>query len=176
MKYNRDPETKEEIFRDILNHRRSVFLICMGYTKDIDDAEELAQDIYVKAWEKLDSLDQKRSAKGWLFMITRNRCIDHVRKTKVRNLFIAAKDHSSHSLSDNNTPEEKVIFESKKAKLKVCVSSLPEKLRSVFILKEYSGNSCEEIAELLQIKLGTVHSRLTRGREKVTKLMEAFNG
>ena len=135
----------------------------MGYTHNFEDAEELIQDIYVKAWEKLDLIDRKTSAKGWIITIARNRCIDHFRKTKIRNLFLSKKGHEGHSTIDENTPEEIIIFESDKSKLKKCVWSLPEKLRSVFILKEYSGNSCEEISELLQVKLGTVHSRLNRG-------------
>ncbi len=176
MKQEGKAEKKEDIFREILAYRESVFLICMGYTHNIDDAEELTQDIFVKAWEKLNQLEKNTSAKGWIITITRNRCVDHIRKTNVRNLFTAKKDHDDHSIYEKNTPEEKFIFESEKAKLKECVRSLPEKLRSVFILKEYSGNSCEEISELLQVKLGTVHSRLTRGREKVIKLMEVLNG
>ena len=167
---------KEDIFKELLSYRESVFLVCLGYTRNYDEAEELTQDIYVKAWEKLDLIDRKTSAKGWIITIARNRCIDHFRKTKIRNLFLSKKGHEGHSTIDENTPEEIIIFESDKSKLKKCVWSLPEKLRSVFILKEYSGNSCEEISELLQVKLGTVHSRLNRGREKVTKLMEVLNG
>ena len=169
-------ETKDKTFREILIHRRSVFLICLGYTHNIDDAEELTQDIYVRAWEKIDLIDKETSVKGWIITITRNRCIDFFRKAKVRNMFLSKKDHEIHTVYNENTPEEKIIFESEKAKLKECIRALPEKLRSVFVLKEYSDHSCEEISEILQIKLGTVHSRLNRGREKVTKLMEVLNG
>ena len=176
MKHSGDSEKREEIFREILTYRQTILLLCMGYTHNSDDAEELTQDIYVKAWERIEQLDKDTSLKGWVITIARNRCIDHLRKTKVRNLFFLKKDHAGHSTFDKNTPEEKIIFESDKAKLKECVWSLPEKLRSVFILKEYSGHSCEEISNLLRVKLGTVHSRLNRGREKVTKLMEVLNG
>ena len=176
MKQSGNSEKKEETFREILTHQQTVFLMCMGYTHNIDDAEELTQDIYVKAWEKLELLDQNTSSKGWIITIARNRCIDHFRKAKVRDLFLLKKDHPGQTTFERNTPEEKIIFESDKTKLKECVWSLPEKLRSVFILKEYSGHSCEEISDLLRVKLGTVHSRLNRGREKVAKLMEVLNG
>jgi len=167
-------EKKEEIFRELLLHKKSVFLICMGYTHNTDDAEELTQDIYVKAWENLDRINTQ-PMKWWIMTIARNKCIDHFRKTRVRNLFLANQDHRRHHTYTEDTPEKQILFESDKAKLKKCVRALPEKLKSVFILKEYGENSCEEISQLLQIKLGTVYSRLNRSRERVIKLMEALN-
>lgn len=125
LKYTDNPENKEDIFREILTHRKSVFLICMGYTHNTDDAEELTQDIYVKAWENLERKNKKSSAKGWIITIARNRCIDHLRKTKIRDLFLSKKDRKDHSTFDENTPEKKFISESDKEILKECVLSFP---------------------------------------------------
>ena len=167
---------REKIFSELLSHRESVFLICMGYTKDFEEAEELTQDIYVRAWEKLDYIRDINSVKGWLITIARNRCIDNIRKIKVRNFFIKDKWVSDNETKTDITPEQKTVLDDDRKRLKKCILSLPEKFRSVFILKEYSGYSREKISEILGLKLGTVHSRLNRARERIIREMEALNG
>lgn len=165
-----------KIFSELLSHRESVFLICMGYTKDFEEAEELTQDIYVRAWEKLDYIRDINSIKGWLITIARNRCIDNIRKIKLRNFFMKDKRVSDNEIKTDITPEQKTVLDDDRKRLKKCILSLPEKFRSVFILKEYSGYSREEISEILGLKLGTVHSRLSRARERIIGEMEALYG
>ncbi|MCK4889548.1 MAG: sigma-70 family RNA polymerase sigma factor, partial [Candidatus Aminicenantes bacterium] len=76
----------------------------------------------------------------------------------------------------NDTPEINIQLKEDKANLRECINSLSERLRSVFVLREYGGNSCEEISDILNIQLGTVYSRLNRAKNKVTKLMGDING
>ena len=167
---------KESIFRELFTYRESVFLVCLGYTKSYSDAEELTQDIYVKAWEKLERINKDLSIKGWLLTITRNRCVDHFRREKVKRFFLESEKHGIESPICNDTPEIYIQLEEDKASLRECIRSLPEKLRSVFILREYGENSCEEVSDILSIKLGTVYSRLDRAKKKITKLMGKING
>ncbi len=167
---------KESLFKELFTYRESVFLVCLGYTKCYSDAEELTQDIYVKTWEKLDRINKEISIKGWLLTITRNRCVDHFRREKVKRFFLESEKHGIESPICNDTPEINIQLKEDKANLRECINSLSERLRSVFVLREYGGNSCEEISDILNIQLGTVYSRLNRAKNKVTKLMGDING
>jgi len=173
---NRTRDHRETGFRHLLAYRETVFLICLGYSKDYEEAEELTQDIYVRVWQKMKSLRPGGSTRGWLITVARNRCVDHVRKRKVRDLFISGRTGPRHSATDENTPENRSILEEDRRRLKQCIAVLPEKFRSVFVLKEYSGLKSGEISELLGISIGTVHSRLNRARRRVKEMMEVHHG
>ena len=175
MKRTEKGEAKEARFGNLLSHRRIVFLVCLGYTKNYEEAEELTQDIYVRIWQKLEAQPTDGSSKAWLITITRNRCVDYIRKMKVRNLFAAGRSGPHYSLTDENTPEKISLMEDDRIRLKECIAKLPEKLRSVFVLKEYSGLRGEEIAKILGIRTGTVHSRLNRARQRVKNEMGVLN-
>ena len=95
---------KEDIFKELLSYRESVFLVCLGYTKDYHNAEELTQDIYVKVWEKLEKFNVSLQKKGWILRVARNRCIDNFRKERVKNLFFESKRRDLDSVMKNDTP------------------------------------------------------------------------
>ena len=102
---------KEDIFKELLSYTESVFLVCLGYTKDYHDAEELTQDIYVKVWEKLENFNIVLQKKGWILSVARNRCIDNFRKEKVKNLFLESKKRDMDpAMRNDNTPEINIQF------------------------------------------------------------------
>ena len=158
------------VFEDLMVYKDSVFRICLGFSKNPWDAEELTQEVFLKAYRKIRSLDNSNLSRGWLFKVARNTCLDYVKKRRVKRLFQLKSNSPS---VDDNSPEMRVIQNEQLQILKRAVSQLSKRNREVFVLKEYGHLSYEEIALTLGIKKGTVMSRLNRARQAVmNKLKE----
>jgi RNA polymerase sigma-70 factor (ECF subfamily) len=153
----------------LLAYQDTVFLICLGFSHNQWDAQELAQEAYLQAQQRLHQLRQPEAAKAWLCRLTRNICLDHLRAQKWRRLlWLEEVEERSH---DKN-PE--ALFEMREQILQVkgAVERLPNKLREVFVLRAYGELSYDEIAQSLDLNVGTVMSRLSRARTLVKKAME----
>lgn len=165
----RATKDKEILFRRILEQRKSVFWICLGYARDFIEAEELSQEVFFKAWIKIDSLRNPAKHREWLFRIARNTCFDHLKKQRLRKLL---GGNSLERGRDERTPEAQAVYQDELRLLKVAVKDLPRKLKDTFILRGYGGLSYREIAAILKIKEGTVMSRLNEARQKIRSRMK----
>lgn len=145
-------------------YQDKVFFICLGFSKDPSTAEELAQEVFLKAYQKLNTLKDISAAAGWLLQIARNTCRDYVRKERIRKNFRLQYRPAD---CDINVPETQMIEREDRKRLKNAVRGLPQKLQEVFVLHEYGELSYFEIARILGLKQGTVMSRLNRGRKAV---------
>jgi len=162
-------EEKSKVFEELLAWQEKVFLICLGFSRNKVDAQDLTQEVYLKVYRNIDTLKDLSLSKFWLFRIARNTCLDFIRKHRLRRISSLELDHEPKEF---RTPESELIFQEQLRALKVCIQKLPKKLRDVFILKEYGELSYQEIAEVLKIKEGTVPSRLTRARQAIANQMK----
>lgn len=169
-----EPEQRNaDIFKELMSYNESVFRICLGFSKNPWDAEELTQEVYLKAYRKIGSLNHSNLSREWLFRIAKNTCLDHIKKKRLRRLFPLKSNNDS---VEQNTPELRMIQREQLQTLKRAISQLPKKHREVFVLKEYGHLSYQEIALTLGIKEGTVMSRLNRARRAImTQLREVEN-
>lgn len=167
MTKQRMPEVKAVLFEELLSCRGKVFLICLGFSKNPVDAEELAQEVYLRAYENLSSLKDRSLAKAWLFRIAKNICLDHIKKSRSKPLAI----RRGIDLRENRTPEMVVDDQEQIRILKKMITRLPKKPREVFILRAYGELTYEEIARTLGINIGTVMSRLSRARRSISSRM-----
>jgi RNA polymerase sigma-70 factor (ECF subfamily) len=149
---------------EIAARREQIFLICLGYTRNPVEAEELAQDVSCRAWERAGSFKDVEHMGRWLIVLTRNRCREHFRTARLRGLLLS---RSQPETVERITPEELILRDEATHAIKSAVARLPEKLRSVLVLREYGELSCREIAETLGLDPGTVMSRLNRARRKI---------
>jgi RNA polymerase sigma-70 factor (ECF subfamily) len=161
--------TKSEILEELLTHKERVFLICLGFSRNTSDAEDLAQEVYLKAYKNIDTVKDLELSKYWLFKIAKNTCLDFGRKRRPYQL---SSPESEIKQSDSSTPESQMISREKLRSLKATIQQLPNKQREVFILREYGDLSYKEIAEALKINKGTVMSRLIRARRGIRDQME----
>lgn len=159
---------RASIFQAILENKKTVFWICLGYARDFIEAEELAQEVFFKAWAKIDSLRDPERHREWLFRMARNVCLDHLKKQRLRKLI---QGSSLEYDRDERTPETRAIYRDELRLLKEAIRSLPKKLKETFILRGYGELSYREIAAILEIKEGTVMSRLNEAREKIKSRM-----
>jgi len=156
-------------FEELLALKETVFRICLGYAKNYADAEDLTQDVYLKAHRSLNGLSNPELGREWLFAIARNACIDHRRKDRLGRLLPFLYETGRERRPD---PAPALERDEKAQALKEAVRSLPEKLRAVFVLHAYGGLSYREIALSLGIKEGTVMSRLNRARTGLERRMK----
>jgi RNA polymerase sigma-70 factor, ECF subfamily len=145
----------------LLAHRKIVFLICLGFARRRGDAEDLAQETYLRALRRTPELRDEALLKAWLCRVARNTCLDHLRRAKLRRFIglAEAPEPCTHA-----TPETLLQDAERQRALRAAVNALPAKLRDVLVLREYGGLDYREVSAVLGIELGTVMSRLHRAR------------
>lgn len=164
---NRDRELTEirtELFEELMAYQKKVFLICLGFSRNASDAQDLAQEVYLKAYKNIATLGELSLAKFWLFRIARNTCLNFRKKHRLDRI---SAFEITRKIKDPQTPESEMIHREQLSLLKGAIQMLPKKQRDVFVLKEYGELSYQEIAETLKIELGTVMSRLNRARQAI---------
>jgi RNA polymerase sigma-70 factor (ECF subfamily) len=165
-----DKEAFEELIR---RHQHRVFAVAGGILRRREDAEDIAQQVFVKAYFSLKRFDQRAAFSTWLYKITVNECWDLLRKKKVRPL-VYESDLSEEQARQVITSEQRGntgpdVSERIEARERVerLLEGLDERDRLMLILKEVEGFSIEEIAEVLDLNGNTVKVRLFRARRRI---------
>jgi RNA polymerase sigma-70 factor (ECF subfamily) len=150
-----DKEAFEELVR---RHQNRVFAVAGGILRNREDVEDIAQQVFVKAYFSIKRFDQRAAFSTWLYKITVNECWDLLRKKKVRPLVFEAEGRpdAGERLAVREQVEE-------------LMSCLDERDRTMLVLKEVQGFSVEEIAEMMEINANTVKVRLFRARQRITE-------
>ena len=168
-----DKEAFEELVR---RHQHRVFAVASGILRRREDVEDIAQQVFVKAYFSLKRFDQRAAFSTWLYKITVNECWDLLRKKKVRPLVYEA-DLSEEQARMVQTSGEKGstapdVSERLEARQRVerLLEDLDERDRLMLVLKEVEGFSIEEIAEVLELNSNTVKVRLFRARRRIVLL------
>jgi len=161
----------ERAFRQLLErHRQRILGICWRMLNDRIEAEEAAQDSFVKIYLHLGEYDPGRSFSTWAASIAINECRDRLRRRSR-----AARRFRELSENDAATGDTAGVAENEVgARLKLvedAIERLPGKLKEVLVLKAYGDHSYEEMASILKIRIGTVMSRLFRARQKLTEMI-----
>src|SRR5437764_9860352 len=165
-----DKEAFEELIR---RHQHRVFAVAGGILKRREDVEDIAQQVFVKAYFSLKRFDQRAALSTWLYKITVNECWDMLRKKKVRPLVYEAdlsEEQARQVISSAEKGKEHPdISERLELRQRVdrLLEGLDERDRLMLILKEVEGFSIEEIAEVLDLNANTVKVRLFRARRRV---------
>jgi RNA polymerase sigma-70 factor (ECF subfamily) len=157
----------------LLSYKEVVFRVCLGHSRNYAEAEDLTQEVYVKAFQSLPRLRDPSLAKEWILRIARNTCFDQQKKGRVRRILLRrwAKEAvpQSEACGSEENPDERI------AQLKSSIRRLPKKLQDIFILREYGHLSYDELAATLRLKKGTVMSRLSRARHRIAAALEEKN-
>lgn len=165
----------EELIR---RHQHRVFAVAGGILKKREDVEDIAQQVFVKAYFSLKRFDQRAAFSTWLYKITVNECWDLLRKKKVRPLVYEAdlpEEQARQALySAEQNHDGPDISERLAARQQVdrLLEGLEERDRLMLILKEVEGFSIEEIAEVLNLNANTVKVRLFRARRRLVSQAE----
>lgn len=134
-----------------------------------DDADDVTQDVFVRAWRALPAYRGEASARTWLLAITRRACADHVRG-QVRRRRLAGLA----GLRDRATPSRALAADpAGVTTVRDLVDALPDDRRTAFVLTQVVGCSYEEAAQVCAVPVGTIRSRVARAREQLADLARA---
>jgi RNA polymerase sigma-70 factor (ECF subfamily) len=157
----------EELIR---KHQDRVYNLCRYMLRDPEDAQDAAQDVFLKAYRGIKEFTPEASFYTWLYRITVNTCLDYKRKARREAL---KKEPLPEDLSSTE-PFAPELYESREntEALQTALQKLPEKLRAAIVLREIDGLSYEEIADVLHASVGTVKSRISRAREDLRRILQ----
>ena len=162
----------QNAYSDIVDlYQHKLYQICYRMLGNKQEAEDIAQEAFIRAYINLHTFDQKRKFSTWIYRIATNLCIDRIRKKKP-DYYLDAEvagteglDMYSQIAIDEALPEEQLEKMELQDRIQYEISRLPEKYRSVIVLKYIEELSLQEISEILDMPLGTVKTRIHRGRE-----------
>jgi len=168
----------ETAFQEVLTrYRGPIYNLCWRMARNDEDARDLAQEVFIKVFRLLDRYDEQYAFSSWLFRIATNHCIDHLRRQRLRFLSLerdgAGEDEESEMQIPGTGPEPDVVLERRQAleKLEEVIAALPPHYRVITLLRHDQQLSYEEIAETLQLPLGTVKARIHRARNMIQQLL-----
>ena len=157
----------ETAFEELLRqYEKKVYTLCFRMCGNSEDAEEAAQDTFLALWRGIDRFRQESSLSTWIYRLASNACIDLLRRRKKQGSSLSLDDEELFLDAVDPAPRPQDAVEHREAQklLQEGLSALPEEYRKVLILREIEGLSYTEIAESASLELGTVKSRISRGR------------
>lgn len=160
-----------EYFSEIVKrYNQRLYRIALSYGVYDDDCEEVIQLAYISAFEKINQFRGEAKFSTWLSKILINECLMLKRKNK-KFVKINDLDYVTIASGDHLNPENSLMKEEKKQILENAITQLPEKYKSVFMLKEIEGMSIEEASEVLEISKVNVKVRLHRAKLMLKKIL-----
>lgn len=183
MGYDEDGRKREEFEKTALVHLDLLYNSALQMTRNTQDADDLVQETFIKAFRFFDKFEKGTNCKAWLFKIMRNNFINSYRKKakqptqvdfgEVENTYIT--DVKREILSEGSLLDTARIFENvMEDDVKKAVESLPMEFRIAIILSDIEDFSYQEIAEIMDCPIGTVRSRISRGRKFLQKRLYDF--
>lgn len=165
----------ESAFATLIDrYKDRVFRLLGRYCRDAIECEDLAQDVFLKVFRKLHTFQHESAFFTWLYRITVNAATDHLSRAGSRRLRLVEDDSVLDTGHDEN-PAAPMMRAELAAITRRIVDSLPEKFRTILVLREFEDLSYTEIAKVLQIQLGTVESRLFRARQRFKDALERLH-
>lgn len=168
----------------VLKYQRKVYMNIYMMISNHQDAKELTQEVFIRVFRHLNDFEGTSTFYTWLYRITVNICIDHYRKAKVKKYeyddAVAHGDDQEEqvfpiiSAASRETPTGRLMKEELRRHVQDAVDRLPPKHREVFLAREVEGLSYQEIADKLEINIGTVMSRLFHARRKLQQRLSRY--
>ena len=172
--------------RDAMGFTQQLYSAAMRMARNPDDAEDLVQETYLKAYRAYHSFQEGTNLKAWLYRILTNTYINEYRKESRRpaevdlgaaeDLYLYRRIGADGSAEASRATEDRVLDGLVESDVKAAVEGLPEAFRAPVLLADLEGFSYKEIAEILDIPIGTVMSRLHRGRRAMQKTLWEYAG
>ena len=161
----------------VRQHETGVFRLALSVVGDAAEANEITQQTFISALRSLSTYQEKKTFKAWLYTIALNQSRSHLRKRKARERLNDVLSAIFHVETQKQvSPEDAVIRNEKEAALWASLQQLDERFRTVVVLRYFHDLPIAEIAEILSINEGTIHSRLHTARERLRDAMQALDG
>lgn len=164
-------ENTPEIFEaEAMQHINDLYRTALRLTRSRIDADDLVQETYMQAWKSFDQYEPGTNCRAWLYKILFNKYDHHRRKMITRAKYVTEADDLVFELSPGTEPVPETLTD--RAVIEA-LNALPEHYRSVVLLADVHEFDYKEVAEILQIPIGTVMSRLSRARTRLRQALAA---
>lgn len=153
----------------VLPHLAAAYNLARWLTRNHHDAEDLVQEAYLRALRAFEGFRGGSDGRAWLLTIVRNTCYTRLKQDR-REELTDVFDEEIHSVQDDSGSPETLLLERADVQLlSRALEELPEEFREAIVLRELEGMSYKEIADVAGVPVGTVMSRLARGRERLQR-------
>ena len=176
--------TREDFTHDVMQHAPQLFSTAMRMTRNRSDAEDLVQETFIKAWRSFATYQQGTNLRAWLFRIMTNTYINKYNAQQrkptetelddVEELFLYKRLGAVDQSQLSQSAEDQMLSLFTDDEVKKALEELPDQFRIPVLMSDVEGFSYKEIAEILEIPLGTVMSRLHRGRKAMQKMLYEY--
>ena len=174
-------QSGDEAAFDVLveRHYRRVYEFAYYFAHSVDDAYDIAQEVFLRVFRSLHRFHGESSFYTWVYRIASNAAIDHHRRRRsyARMDIAESADQRPESeafASNEPLPDANTMNEELAAQIRYAVQQLPEKQRQVFVLRHYEGLSLQEIADIVERELGTVKAHLFHATRKMRRLLAPY--
>ena len=156
----------------VSTYSKRIFNIAYQFSGSYQGAEDLTQDIFLKLYNSLSKYDFRKNFTAWLFILAKNYLIDQYRRTKWERK--TRDDFNEYFLASETfeDPEEGIVKQESRRIIWEGINNLSSEIRMAIILRDIQGKKYEEIAEIMTLPLGTVKSRVNRGRLQLAKILK----
>lgn len=177
------PSTELPPFESVFDeYKNKIFGLIVRFIRNQEDAEDLTQQVFIRAYKKYDSFRQESDVYTWLYRIAMNLCVDYIRgrKREIETVPVEVNADDSHRSYWENIPDGELSHQNRLEQkelmglIQETIADMKEKYRHVIILREFEGLSYEEIAKTLGISVKVVEIRLYRARNKLKKKTKDF--
>jgi RNA polymerase sigma-70 factor (ECF subfamily) len=164
--------SKEAFGELITAYQSPVFNLAYRMLGNADEAEQAAQEAFIRAWTRLDSYDPAHKFSTWLLSITSNYCIDQLRKRRAQLLSIEGPLPAHPALMSENTdgPEAQATSSERQESVQQLLDTLPDDYKQAVVLRYWYDMSYEEIAEVMETSVSAIKSRLFRARRQMAEV------
>lgn len=175
---------REDFTDDAMQYAPQLFATALRMTRNRSDAEDLVQETFLKGWRAFDSYQQGTNLRAWLFRIMTNTFINKYNSQQrrpqeteldeVEELFLFRRMGAFDQSKMSQSAEDQMLELFTDEEVKNAIESLPETFRIPVLLSDVEGFSYKEIAEMIEVPIGTVMSRLHRGRKAMQKMLYEY--
>lgn len=175
-------QTREAYSKLLDDFQQKVFATCISFVPNREDAEDIAQDVFVEVFKSIKKFKGDSSLSTWMYRITTNKCLEFIRKrnTKKRFAFLQSLTGPDFEIDKTNFFTEMnhpgVILENKEQNetLFLAINNLPEAQRVAFTLNKVDGKSYQEVSDIMEKSLSSVESLLFRAKKNLQKTLENY--
>lgn len=172
-------EGSQSAYGDLVRRYEGPILgLILRMVRNRGEAEEIAQEVFLKAYNRLASYDRQRKFSSWLFKVAHNATIDHLRRRRVATVPLESSEDDERQLigvlagPQSEDPELLAVRGELARALEEAMSELRPEHREVLLLRLRYGRSYEELADIMGLPLGTVKTHLHRARKRLASLLE----
>jgi len=158
-------------------HKQRVYSTALHYTSNVEDAEEITQDVFVKVFQQYHQFQHQSALSTWIYRITINQSLDFLKKKKTKKHFFSFGTKTDHEFLYLNTPNWehpgfKLEQKEEAMLLMDAINRLTEQQKTAFILAKLDGLSHTEIGDIMQISIPAVESLIFRAKSKLQLILE----